>query len=85
MKNPNRYFIVSIEVKANEWHWKAGDIVRVPVYTNSKYNAQKRFENQNYGSEYPEYEIVEIYDPKEDGASFFYRDQLTKLANPKNK
>jgi hypothetical protein len=75
-KNKRRCFIVEIRNKSEMWGWKGGEIWKTVVITNNIVNVERKIENRHWGSEYPEYEIISIYDTLD--AGFFTPDINSK-------
>jgi hypothetical protein len=61
----SRMFIVEIEILEEVWGWEIGDILRVPILSNSYNKANYTFYNKHCGSEYPDYIINSIEDCKD--------------------
>lgn len=57
-----RMFLVKVKIKTNNWDYKVNDIIHVPVISTGKVNALNKFEKECWGSEYPIYEIIGIYE-----------------------
>ena len=61
-KRDKRYFIITVRILEISWDYKVGDTFRVPILSNSAQNAEDKFYNNYWGSEFPEYEIIDIED-----------------------
>ena len=52
-------FIFTIEILSNDWDYKTGQIIIIPIKSNTVVNAYKKLENYE-GSEYPDYKVTSI-------------------------
>lgn len=57
-----KLFLAKIEItdKVRNWNYYPGDIIIIPVLTNSKYNVERIIGTRYWGSEYPNYKIISI-------------------------
>jgi hypothetical protein len=57
-----KLFKVTIRLtnKLKEWGYEPNSKLEIPVYTNNKYNAQRKVENKYWGSEYPMFDVISI-------------------------
>ena len=61
-KRKQRIFIIQIEIQEDAWNYKKGDLLNIPIISNSFRNADESFHNKHCGSEYPFYMIQSIED-----------------------
>ena len=61
MKKNQKIFLFEIEILNNEWDYKKGQIIFVPVQSSTSYHADLKFDNECNGSEYPPYNILKIH------------------------
>lgn len=60
MKSKMKWFIVDIEILSDEWDYKKGQVISMPVNTSSGYNAFRKIDNYYQGSEFPPYKILRV-------------------------
>jgi hypothetical protein len=53
-----KYFILTIKIKSDSFHYKTGSLLRTVVYARNYKSAISKAENKYWGSEYPSYEII---------------------------
>ena len=61
-KRKKRIFIIEIEIQENAWDYKKGELLIIPIISNSFRNADESFCNKHWGSEYPFYIVQRIID-----------------------
>jgi hypothetical protein len=52
-------FVFTIEILSDEWEYKKGQKINIPIKSNTVANAYKKLENYD-GSEYPNYKVINI-------------------------
>jgi len=55
-------YVFKIRILENSWELKKDDIIYVQETCTTKYHAKIKFTNKHQGSEYPDYDILEIID-----------------------
>jgi hypothetical protein len=62
MKRKEKMYVVKIITtnKEKEWHYLPNSEILIPVLATTSNNARIKVENRCWGSEYPNYEFVEI-------------------------
>lgn len=56
-----QYYIVKIEIESNEYDYSVGQIIQIPVQTNTEMRAWDKVSNTYCGSEFPKYKVISIY------------------------
>lgn len=52
-------FIVKIQLESDSYEFRKGDIIEIPVLTNSTRNAEQKVMETYMGSEYPIFKFIE--------------------------
>lgn len=55
-----KMFLVTILIGTNEWDYKKDQQIVIPVITNNKKNAITKITDKYVGSEYPDYDVVDV-------------------------
>ena len=63
-KRKKRIFIIEIRINEDRWSgiYTVGQIFHLPIKSNNKRNPEETFMNYHWGSEYPDYDILNIED-----------------------
>jgi len=51
-------FIVKIQLESDSYEFRKGDIIEIPVLTNSSRNAEQKVMTNYMGSEYPTFKFI---------------------------
>jgi len=55
-----KIFIVKIQLEIDSYEFKKGEIIQIPVLTNSARNAEEKVLEKYMSSEYPTFKILEV-------------------------
>tara|TARA_R110002051_G_C8769409_1_gene503325 strand:+ start:5563 stop:5805 length:243 start_codon:yes stop_codon:yes gene_type:complete len=66
-RRKKRIFIITLEIKNKCWDYNVGDVIQSAVISNNMNNAVETFRDKHEGSEYPFYDIKEVYDTYDNG------------------
>lgn len=64
MKKSNKLklFVFEIKINSNEWNYKKGQKIMIPIQSNNSHNAYMKFDNKYNGSEFPNYKLIVIHE-----------------------
>jgi hypothetical protein len=55
-----KIWIVEVQIEGDEWKYKKGDIILVPVYASGPTTAANRLHDKFCGSEYPPFIVTRV-------------------------
>ena len=59
-----RCFIFVIEIEQNAYDFKCGEVTYIPIISNNRYNAERKFNTNNCGSQFPNFRVMTIKESK---------------------
>lgn len=67
MKRKIKCFIFEIHIEQECWDYVVGQTIFCPVFAKTLKNARTRFDNEHWGSEYPNYSVKTVHECDSDG------------------